>query len=115
MGSDKLKAAFAELRQRGFLARQNYYCCGGCGMYAMNERVKEMAIKNKKVRGVVFYHNQDNARRKEGKDFHLNFAGVGVPTESVGHEIVATLNRNGIVTEWDGSATTRIRILVSSI
>ena len=41
--------AFAELRQRGFLALQRHTCCRSCGWYEVPEDQEH----------VVFYHEQD--------------------------------------------------------
>ena len=89
-----LTKAFKALRKAGYFARQNFLCCQTCGWAAVPEG------KGDKV---VFYHNQDNSRKKEGADFHLAWAGDG-------NEIVRILNENGVGAEWSGSDTERILV-----
>lgn len=92
---DNLTNAFKALRKAGYFARQNFWCCQSCGWAAVPEG------KGDKV---VFYHNQDNARKVDGESFHLAWSGDG-------GEIVRILEENGVKVEWDGSPDTRIKVL----
>ena len=89
-----LTKAFKALRKAGYFARQNFLCCQTCGWAAVPEGKGEK---------VVFYHNQDNQRKVQGRDFCLAWAGDG-------NEIVRILNENKIQTEWDGTNSQRITV-----
>jgi len=91
---NNISKAFSELRKAGYFARQNYWCCQSCGWSAVPEGREK----------VVFYHSQDNDRKKAGQPFHLAWSGDG-------KEICDILNKNGITTEWDGDKSQRILIL----
>jgi len=57
---EQIKAAFSNLRKQGYIARSAFMCCGGCAGCAIALRVEEMpAEKRAKVRGAVFYTQQD--------------------------------------------------------
>lgn len=89
-----LTNAFRALRKAGYFARQNFWCCQTCGWGAVPEG---------KTEKVVFYHNQDAERKREGKPFHLAWAGDGA-------EICRILSEHGVTTEWNGSTDTRILV-----
>ena len=89
-----LTNAFKALRKAGYFARQNFMCCQSCGWAAVPEH---------KAEKVVFYHNQDAAYMKKGKDFCLAWTGDG-------HEICKILTENGIEVEWNGSEAQRITV-----
>ena len=93
--STTLNSAFKELRKFGYFARQNFMCCQNCGWHAIPEGQTDKA---------VFFHQQDNDSKKEGKSFCLAWSGDG-------QQICDILNRNGVVTEWDGSESKRIEVV----
>ena len=93
--STTLNNAFKELRKFGYFARQNFMCCQNCGWHAIPDGQTDKA---------VFYHQQDNDSKKEGKSFCLAWSGDG-------HQICDILNRNGIETNWDGSESKRIEVM----
>ena len=57
----RIGKAFAALRRQGYIARQNYLCCGTCAGAAIATDIKEKRLK---PRGAVFYTKQD--REREG-------------------------------------------------
>ncbi len=93
--SNSLNAAFKELRKFGYFARQNFMCCQNCGWHAIPDGKSEKA---------VFFHQQDNEDKKEGKPFFLAWSGDG-------QQICDILNRNGVVTQWNGSESVRIEVV----
>lgn len=115
----KVTAAFKALRRRGFIARQNYKCCGSCAGYALAERVKEDVLNGGElpVNG-VYYHQQDNDAF--GRDGNLTSTlylrhGIDVildpdlkpPLEYVSNPestgvIVEALRKQGLDAEWTG-------------
>ena len=78
--------AFAELRQRGFLALQRHTCCRSCGWHEVPGDQEH----------VVFYHEQDWHAFKETGALDLAWAGDG-------HAAVDAFARHGLAVEWDGT------------
>lgn len=93
--TNRLTQAFIGLRNLGYFARQSFKCCMGCGCSALPEGTKKW----------VFYHNQDNDDRKEGKPFYLCWGGDG-------NEIVTVLRSHGFTVKWDGDPNVRICIVL---
>ena len=85
--------AFAELRQRGFLALQRHTCCRSCGWYEVPEDQEH----------VVFYHEQDWHAFKETGVLWLAWAGDG-------RAVVDAFARHGLAVEWDGTPDRRIAV-----
>jgi hypothetical protein len=94
-----LTKAFAELRDKGYFARQNFLCCQTCAWDAVPDELAER---------VVFYHNQDYYDFKEGGTLYLAWAGDG-------ELIVSILKKWGMEINWNGSETQRIGIVSSSV
>jgi len=131
--SDKLKlnAAFACFRQLGLVARQNFYCCGGCAGAAIADQLGTKFTKlwetrgpvatkraYDKVTGCVFYHQQDAARLRDAGQLYLSYGSVdsteageiGLPTLEVGKRIVEVLKTLGLRYKWDGTESDRIMV-----
>lgn len=131
---DKLNQAFALLRKKGYIARQNFSCCRNCAGYELATNVSSMPdSKRVKVRGCVFYTRQDGeafaeprgrARfyRKPAEGLYLSFGPldttahgqVGVDTKQVGEETVEACRAFGLNVEWDGNPNTRIFVKFAS-
>lgn len=107
---DRLKAAFSELRRRGYGARMNFMCCGSCAGYAMGQ-------KHDDKKGVVYYSRQgessfytgDYYRRGEKTDWlqeslYLSWSGDG-------YEIAAVLRDFGLTVAWQESESYCIEVL----
>jgi len=106
-GRGKLTKAFRELRKLGFFARQNFWCCQGCGCEAVPEEAEKY----------VFYHKQDTEDLRESGSVYLTWGGGNkVRTDreytKIGNQIIRTLNECGIPTIWDGSQNTRIMAVI---
>jgi hypothetical protein len=56
---EKLDAAFEALTQAGFLARQNFMCCGNCAGTALANEAEELVDAGMTPKGAVFFHQQD--------------------------------------------------------
>ena len=93
--STKLSNAFRELRKEGYFAKQNFWCCQSCGWAAIPDDQSEKA---------VFYHNQDNESKREGKSFCLAWSGDG-------NFICDILRKHGIEVQWEGTSDRRIEVL----
>ena len=94
-----LTKAFAELRKKGYFARQNFMCCQSCGWAAMTDE---------QAKNAVFYHNQDYRYLKYGDDLYLAWSGDG-------HFIARTLEGFGMKVKWDGDSSDKIMVYASSI
>jgi hypothetical protein len=103
------KIAFAEVAQElakcGILFLHNFWCCQGCGTYALGD--------HKHHTGYVFYHNQDLERWTEGS-IHFSWGSFcKEPYDKfdvqLGKLIVSRLEKYFNV-EWDESVYTRIVI-----
>lgn len=105
---------FPALRRRGFLARANFACCGGCGHYELSQLVVE-----KRRPGYVFWHAQDDERmpgRGRRESWHKGsirkdgtFIRFGIPDfpkavtrEELGEAVVEEAKLAGLSVEWDG-------------
>ena len=96
MNKSKITEAFKELRKLGYFARQNFMCCQTCAWGGVPDEKGEKA---------VFYHQQDNQSLMQYGECHLAWAGDG-------NEIVGVLNKHGIKTSWDGTSSTRIKMIL---
>lgn len=115
----KLNVAFQMMRKIGLVARQNFSCCGSCAGYELTTDIVAMPSKKRaKVKGVCFYHKQDNDCLVRGKDLYLGFGPVdsrefgqvGLDTVQVGHLVTSCLTQAGLAWEWDGTASKRILV-----
>jgi hypothetical protein len=87
-----ITTAFTALRKLGYFARQRFQCCQSCGWAAVPE---EAAGK------VVFYHQQDASRLKEGGDLYLAWSGSA-------DEICSALEAQGLTVVKPANANSRI-------
>ena len=96
--------AFKLLRNKGYFAKQNYYCCTNCGWSAIPEDKADHA---------VFYHNQNaesfekdgNIRKKD--ILYLAWSGNG-------KEIVEILQSVNFKVVWNGKEETKIGLMHSA-
>jgi len=100
----KVDLLFKALRKKGYIARQNYLCCGSCGAYELGELFSKKGIPEGDERKAVTYCRQSGAHFKECANVYLNWGGNG-------NEIVQTAHELGIVCDWDGSHASRIRLV----
>jgi hypothetical protein len=109
---DRLDAAFDELNAAGIVARQNFSCCSNCGHGEMGGEMRDEEAAGATVRGYTFYHMQDTESAVYG-GLYLKYGAArdgDAPVVAVGREIVATLNRHGLSTEWNGRGDTGILV-----
>jgi hypothetical protein len=110
-----LNEAFKLMRKQGMLARQNFMCCGNCGITALGQLSDENPGK---WDGMVFYHRQNTKFMREGDDLTLNYSTTGLPdddvTSAVGRKVTAILDQVGLKWEWDGNAASCIEVLIGS-
>lgn len=109
---DKLDDAFAELDRSGIVARQNFTCCQTCGHTEIEDEIMD-AQEYRRIRGYVFFHQQDSESAAETDCLHLAY---GTPDHDedgsvvIGHEIVTTLRKHKLAVEWNGTIQKRIKI-----
>jgi hypothetical protein len=110
---DRLDDAMTELTRGGIICRQNFSCCGNCGVAEISDELEAEREAGLDVRGYAFYHMQDTEAATEGCGVHLNYGSVVQGEDAalrIGQEIVAALQRHGLHSRWDGKWDTRIRI-----
>ncbi|GAB3987470.1 hypothetical protein GCM10029978_106410 [Actinoallomurus acanthiterrae] len=109
LDSDRLLWAFQDLEAAGIVARADFTCCQNCGVSEIGGEVPEGAA----MRGYTFCHRQDIEAAVEEQTLYLSygaFDGDDAAATRIGEEVVATLRRNGLAPEWNGSHTTRIDV-----
>jgi hypothetical protein len=84
-----IRRAFNALRARGYVAKANFMCCGGCASEALgNDGVKPGS-------NVVYYHSQGHEDLVRTGTVHLHWDGDDAP-------IREELARAGLRVEWNG-------------
>lgn len=120
----RLTKAFRELRREGFIARQNFACCGSCASYeiakSVSDKIDAGLPEEQHPMGCVFYSRQDNEafaerdRRWRGTDdFYLylkygavhthKHGAIGHQDVRVGEQVRYECERAGLWVEWSGS------------
>lgn len=112
---DRLEAAFAELEQRGIMCRQNFTCCGTCGVAAIVDLMEAQQKSGTTLRGYAFFHEQDTECAVDGSCLYLNYGSDSGEKEAaitIGREIVESLRLHGLDVHWDGTIGKRIAIVL---
>lgn len=116
---NKITTLFKKLRKQGFVAKQNFSCCGNCAGYAIATQVSAAIDAGKKTPlGVITYHKQATESWKRTGELYLSYGvigtekhgDIGLPTERVGKRICAELQALGIPYEWNGDPMEKIVI-----
>jgi len=95
---ERLTRAFETLDASGITARENFGCCGGCGL-------AEIGAHREGARGFVFFHDQVTERAAAGHGLALHhgaFDGSDETATAVGHQILTALRAAGLCADWDG-------------
>ncbi|MEV0403831.1 hypothetical protein [Actinoallomurus sp. NPDC050550] len=112
LDSDRLLRAFQDLEAAGIVARADFTCCQNCGVTEIGDEVPEGA----EMRGYTFCHRQDIEAAVEGHGLYLSYGGfdgdVATATR-IGEEVVATLDRHGLASTWNGDHTKRIDVPIT--
>src|SRR5262249_18722591 len=101
------------LTQSGIVCRQDFSCCGTCGVAEIGAEMEAEREAGIRVRGYGFYHMQDTESAAEGYGLMLNYGAVAAGEAAAGQsgrEIVAALEAHGLTTQWDGSWQKRIGV-----
>ena len=110
INTDKLTQAFKALRSEGYIARQNFTCCGSCAGAQLSDDFDKMPpAKQARVKGAVFFHRQDGEALRQGGDMCIRFGTVKPGDHrdedtAIGHAAVAVLAAAGLTVEWNGDA-----------
>lgn len=128
----RVGCAFKALRALGFIARQNFLCCGGCASSQIASDFGAMPkSKQNKVRGAVFFHRQDRERLDDGGALFIRFGAIdteckcgqenphrastadlsGMSTADVGDAVRIALEAEGLKVEWDGDPDKCIEVV----
>jgi hypothetical protein len=116
----KLNKLFRLFRKQGFVAKQNYMCCGSCASAQIAADLKDWdQAKKDACLGAIFYTRQDAKR----SDLYLSYGPIEISSEdiarqaiagpawSIGHIIINALREVGLTHKWNGDAGVRILIL----
>jgi hypothetical protein len=110
---DRLDKAFADLEDRGVICRQDFTCCGNCGVAEIGDELNEAEQRGVHVRGYAFYHQQDTEHAVEGHGVYLNYGAEKegeAATLAIAREIMTTLKHHGLEPNWNGSIGQRIHV-----
>lgn len=110
---DRLEQAFAALETQGVVCRQNFTCCGTCGVAEIGDEIDTARERGENVHGYTFFHMQDTERAVEGGGLWLNYGATEsgeAPALAIGHRIADALRLAGLTVDWDGNWTKRIHV-----
>lgn len=117
----KIINAFKVLRKKGLIAKANFSCCQNCAGHAIADYLETVsAEKRAKVKGVVYWHRQDDISFKEDGKLYLAYGNVdtvncgvvGIPSVEVGEIVCDTLKKFEIPYQWTGNPNNRILITI---
>ena len=108
-----IKPAFKELRQKDYICRMNFLCCGGCATSELSVMAKE-----REKLGGIYWHNQEEERRIQNRSLMFGFLSLedNTSTTDVGNHLTETLQRHinssqlPVKIEWDGSPAKKIEL-----
>lgn len=115
--TQKLIKAFDQLVEHNIIALHYAGYTSEDGYYEIDQIEAKLIEKGKKSTGVCFYHEQDLQRSFRETEPILTLAFHDLHSENdedsiaVGKTIVNILNKNGLKTEWDQTATQKISII----
>jgi hypothetical protein len=110
---DRLDQAFSDLEKRGIVCRQDFTCCGTCGVAEIGAELNDAEMRGVRIRGYAFYHQQDTERAVEGAGVYLNYGAEregDAAALAIAKEIVSALKSNGLKPRWDGTIGQRIHV-----
>lgn len=112
---DRLHGAFSDLEALGIVARENFSCCGNCGVHEIVEEMEDEIEEGKKVIGYTFFHQQDTERAIGNNGLFLSYGpapeGQNSPLE-IGMMVAQALSARGLNVKWGGSVKFRIEVVM---
>jgi hypothetical protein len=122
---DRIEAAFAELEERGIIARADFQCCVSCASSAMEAEVEKWQGLEPPF-GYVFFHEQATDGANEGGSLWLGHGSLKEAAtdgndpvqandlidsqEKAAEIIVQVLRERGFVVDWDGNVDRKIAV-----
>lgn len=114
----QVRAAFADLRRAGYLARMNFLCCSNCAGCELAADAEDRSAKGQHVRGVVYYHQQDAEHAAKQGRLYIRYGpletsaagAIGIPAAEIGAEVLETLQRHGLAATWSGCIDDTIEV-----
>jgi hypothetical protein len=107
----KLTWLFNKLSNWGILVKEDFCCCGSCGLREIRELTeKKEEEEGVEVRGYCFYHGQDLDHAAESGELWLGHAENhdGDEETEVANTILMYARKVGIQAEWSGSMKDRV-------
>jgi hypothetical protein len=115
--NDRIDAAFEALNDAGIVAMQDAGYTMSDGWEDCNEVARELDEAGDRPRGATFYHGQDLERGVQDEGLMLVYGAYeeddakhDAASLAIAREVVATLERHGVKTKWNGKVETRIEI-----
>ncbi len=110
---DRLEQAFATLESQGVVCRQNFTCCGTCGVAEIGDEMQAARERGAAVNGYAFFHMQDTERAVEGGGLWLNYGATEEGEDAaltVGRAIADAFRTTGLAVDWEGDWGKRIHV-----
>lgn len=116
--NDRLARAVIALEVNGIVVRENFTCCQTCGFGEIGDEVAATEELGVMVRGFAFFHWQDTERAMSGQGLCLSYGAMVTADQAayeraalaIGHEVVESLEREGLVVSWPGDLDRRIEV-----
>ena len=110
---DRLDAAMEALEMKSIVARQDWTCCGNCGVAEIGAELDRFEEKGVRARGYAFFHQQDTESAVEGSGIYFNYGHAleyDAPEKSraIGWEVVEAMKGAGLKPQWDGDLGQRV-------
>lgn len=116
---NKLDRFFKAARHAGYIARQNFGCCGGCAAGEIATDFTKMP-GNRRIRlqGAVYYNRQAAEQMWENNSVMLAFGQIigddglntNKSTVDTGLELVKLAEAEGLTVVWDGDENSCLEI-----
>lgn len=111
--NDRLDTVFEELNAKNIIALQNAGYTSSDAMDDVNEEYVERGGETSGTIGHIFYHQQDMERAVKTGQLWLGYGSITESDEAIAQTIIAELENNKFVVEWDGDPETRILVTLN--
>ena len=111
--NDRLDKVFKELNAKNIIALQNAGYTSSDAMDDINEVYVERGGEESGTIGHCFYHQQDMERAVKTGQLWLGYGSIVESDEAIAQTIIAALEKNKFVVEWDGNPETRILVTLN--
>ena len=105
---DRLHHAMQVLDEKGIVARENFSCCGNCGVGEIYDEIDQLIEDGRTVRGYAFFHQQGTEGAVEGEELNFfygssNERATAEDAVSIGKEVADQMRSSGLKVDWDGT------------